>query len=394
MADKFPSTFVDKDTKQIKTFQTFTEKLAGEGIPDLGHLAVTGAKVVLLAPFVGGLLVAAPVAAGAVYLTKKGLSGLVNMMHTELFDKKGDDSFIHLDLTTEAARQQWGGIAGDSHKNFPAEYEKLVSMAGLKETPKILIIDQFFKKSAKSKFAGMISDYMAATTSRPDGGKPVVMLGKGALAELTPEELRCVVAHELTHLALSHPAKNVGWMAQMPLNGVLNMALLGVAVFGALPVLPVVGAVIGLNLLDRTLKSLKSRHKEEMADRGAALLTGGTKALGTSLEKIKGAMMKYRKLEIEEEFRAIGKQPPDPKHPYFRLKNWWKTMVDGTHPPNEKRSRLLDNFDRKHRTFCEDRRGEFAVLFNAAAAKPAEPQAPANTNKPPEPPAAAGPKVA
>lgn len=394
MADKFPSTFVDKETREIKKFQTWGEKLAGEGIPDLGHLAITGAKVVLLAPFVGGLLVAAPVAAAAVYLSKKGLSGLVNMMHEEIFDKKQDDSFIHLDLTTDRARREWRNLAGEQHRNFPEEYEKLVKMAGLKETPKILVIDQFFKKSAKTKFSGMISDYMAATTSRPDGKKPVVMLGKGAMAELTAEELRAVVAHELSHLALSHPAKNVGWIAQMPLNAVLNLSLLGVAVFGGLPVLPVVGLVAGLNLLDRALKSMKSRHKEEMADRGAALLTGSTQALGTSLEKIKAAMMKYRNLEIEEEYRAIGKLPPDPKHPYFRMKNKWRMMVDGTHPPNEKRSELLEKFGKKHESFCEDRRGEFAALFNAAAAKPDTAQPPANANVPPKPPAAAGPKVA
>jgi Zn-dependent protease with chaperone function len=345
----------------------------------------------MLAPFVGGLLIAAPVAAAAVYLSKKGLAGLVNVVHTEMFEKKENNNFIHLDLKTGHGRVRWHGIVGDRHKSFPEEYEKLIKMAGLKEMPRILIIDQIFKRNAKSRLSGMISDYMAATTSRPDGGKPVVMLGKGAIAELTPEELRGVVAHELTHLALAHPAKNVGWMAQMPLNGVLNAALLGVAVFGPLPVLPIVGAIVGLNLLDRTLKSLKSRHKEEMADRGAALLTGGTKALGTALEKIKQAMTKYRKIEIEEEFRALGKQPPDPKHPYFRLKNWWRMTVDGTHPPNEKRSMLLEKFEERHKTFCQRRQGEFTALFNAAA-KPA--QAPGNINKPAEPPAAAGPKAA
>lgn len=384
MADKFPSTFVDKDTGRIKKFQTALEKLSGEIVPSLGHVALIGAKAVLLAPFVGGLVVMAPVAVGVTYIGKKIFSGLVNKMHEKFFLKGFEvDDFKRLDPSSFSDVEKWKEIAKGKHPHFMEECKKLAEIAGLKETPKILVIDQFFKKSAKSKFAGMVSDYMAGTTSRPDGGRPIILLGKGAIEELTPEEMRAVMAHEFTHLALEHPKKNISWFSRMPLNTMLNAGLLVAAVYSALPVLPILGFIIATNIAGRALKSIESRHKEEMADRGAALITGGTGDLGTALEKIRAAMMKYRKLEIVEEFKAVGKQPPDPKHPYFRLKNAWKTFVDGTHPPNEKRSALLEDFGRKHSSYCDMRKAEFKAAFNGAAAYPQKPAEPANANIPP-----------
>ena len=240
----------------------------------------------------------------------------------------------------------------------------MAKLAQLEQVPKVLVIDQFFKKSGPSKLGGLVSDYMAGTTSRPTGKDPVIMLGKGALQELDAGELRAVMAHEMTHLNLKHPARGVRWLGRMPLNALLNAGLIGAALLGPLPFMPVLGIVLASNVIGTALKSLKSRQQEDLCDRGAALMTGGTGSLTTALKKIKESMLKMKRIETEYTYRAQGLEPPVEKPA-----GAWQRFVMATHPGNEHRAQKLAGFEKKYPEWCAQQRGLFSAAFNDAAAK-------------------------
>lgn len=385
MADTFPGTFVDEKSGEIRRIQTFSEKLAGDYLPEAGHVALLGVKLALLAPFAGGLAVAAPVALGVWALGRFGMRKLVDYIHEKqlLEHKQGD--FIGFDFSKEQDKRLFRQRFGDTHPNFPEEFLHMTKAAKLEETPKVFVIDQFFKKGGRQTLGGLVSDWMAGTTSRPTGKDPVIMLGKGALKDLNEGELRAVVAHEMTHLKLAHPAKSVRWQGRMPLNAFINVALVAAAIIGPLPLLPVFGIVVASNVIGRALKSVKSRHQEEMCDRGAALLTGGTGDLTSALGKIRGAMTKMQRIELEYRYRKEGLDPPEPQEA-----GWLTRFVNGTHPGNARREKLLDGFEKKHGGYTAQKRGFFSRTFNRAAEriKPPAQSAAVFTQKPKGPKAA------
>jgi Zn-dependent protease with chaperone function len=362
MADTFPSTFVDTKTGEITKFQTFMEKVKGEYLPETGHVGILGVKLAMLAPFVGGPLVAVGAAALVFGVTRAVVIKAVDMVHEKLLLRHKQGDFIEFDFSQQKDRDAFQKKFGATHPNFIDEYMHLTKAAKLEQVPKVFVIDQFFKKEGRTALGGLVSDYMAGTTSRPSGKDPVIMLGKGALKDLNEGELRAVVAHEMTHLALGHPKKGVRWMARMPLNGVINIALVGAALFGPLPFLPVLGVVVGSNVLGRALKSIKSRHQEEMCDRGAALMTGGTDDLSDALGKIRKAMVRMKSVETEYTYRSQGLDPPEPQEA-----GKLKQFIDGSHPSNERRNKLLDRFEDKHGGYAEKKRNFFAATFNKAA---------------------------
>ncbi len=362
MADTFPSTYVDSKTGQITQIQTFAEKLRGDYLPEAGHVAILGLKLAVLAPFVGGVAVVAAAATGVFLAGRWSVTKVTDMVHEKLLlqHKKGD--FIEFDFTQPQDRAAFQRKFGDTHPNFVDEYLHLTKAAKLEQVPKVFVIDQFFKKEGRATLGGLVSDYMAGTTTRPSGKDPVIMLGKGALKDLNEGELRAVVAHEMTHLTLEHPKKGVQWMARMPLNTAINVGLIAAAIIGPLPLLPVIGLVIGSNVVGRALKSLKSRYQEEMCDRGAALMTGGTEDLSTALGKIKKAMIKMKGIETEYKYRSQGLDPPAPQEP-----SKLATFVNASHPSNARRNALLDKFEEQHAGYVEKKRGFFAERFNKAA---------------------------
>ncbi len=373
MADKFPKAFVNEKTGEVKKLETLWDKVSGDWIPEAGHYAMIAAKVAVLAPVAGGLAITGG-AAAAVYLGSRwGMNKLFNFVHDKVLleNKKGD--FSEYDLTKPADKMAFEQRFGEKHPQFADDYLKMAEAAKLPQVPKLLVIEEFFKKQGKSKFGTIVSDYMAGVTTRPSGKDPVVMLGKGALAELDGKEMRAVMAHEFTHAKLGHPKDSAQWLTRLPVNSVLNMALLGFAVLGPLPVLPVLGFVLATNLVGKALKSVKSRHHEELCDRGAAILTGGTKDLSTALDKIKAQMVKYKILERKDAARKAflrgDAKTPDLKEEKLPEPSKFNRFVNATHPTNERRAQLLDEFEKKHSAYCEKKRSEFAAGFNEAAAR-------------------------
>ncbi|MDI1228377.1 MAG: M48 family metalloprotease [bacterium] len=368
MATTIPSPFVDEKTGEIRQFQTLPEKIKGEYLPEAGHIGILGVKLAMLAPFVGGMLIAAPVAIGFWALSRLGVTKAVDMVHEKLLLKHKQGDFLEFDFNDPKDRNAFQVKFGQEHPTFVVEYLHMAKAAKLAQVPKVFVIDQFFKKEGRATLGGLVSDYMAGTTTRPSGKDPVIMLGKGALSELDAGELRAVVAHEMTHVALDHPKNGVKWLARMPLNGIINASLIVAAIAGPLPLLPVIGVVAASNLVGRALKSIKSRHQEEMCDRGAALMTGGTGDLSTALAKIKNAMVKMKRIETEYQYKSQGLEPPKPAEA-----SWWNRFVNGSHPSNERRDALLKDFEKENPEYAAEKRGFFATAFNKAAARLAPP---------------------
>ncbi|MDF3022914.1 MAG: Peptidase family [Alphaproteobacteria bacterium] len=368
MADAIPSPFVDEKTGAIRQFQTLPEKIKGEYLPDAGHIGILGVKLAMLAPMIGGMVVAAPVALGFWALSRLGVTKAVDMVHEKLLLKHKSGDFQEFDFTNPKDRNAFQVKFGAEHPTFVDEYLHLAKAANLQQVPKVFVIEQFFKKEGRATLGGLVSDYMAGTTTRPSGKDPVIMLGKGALKELDAGELRAVVAHEMTHVALDHPKNGVKWLARMPLNGIINASLIVAAIAGPLPLLPVIGVVIASNVVGRALKSIKSRHQEEMCDRGAALMTGGTGDLTTALTKIKTAMVKMKRIETEYQYRSQGLEPPKPAET-----SWLNRFINASHPSNERRDTLLKDFEKENPQYAAQKRGFFATQFNKAAARLAPP---------------------
>jgi Zn-dependent protease with chaperone function len=368
MADKFPSTFVDEKTGDIQKFRTLRDKVE-DSMPDAAHYGLLAAKISLLAPFVGGVLVAAPAAAALWWGTRVAMKKSMNAVHDSLMKQHRQGEFSEYDLTKEDDRKAFDARFGRLQPQFADDYLKMAKLAHLEQVPKLMVIEPYFREQGRSRFAGMISDFMAAATSRPSGKDPVVLLGRGAMKELSPDEMRAVIGHEFTHVKLKHMTETANWLGRLSMSGVINAGLFGAALLGGLPILPVLGLIAVTNVIGTSLKSMQSRKHEELCDRGAALLTGGTKDLSAALGKIRGAMLKIRQMEVDEQFRARGMEPPK-----VREVGGLQRFINASHPSNEQREKLLNDFEKAYPEYCKKQRGLFAAAFNNAA-KP-RPEAP------------------
>ncbi len=370
MAEKFPSTFVDEKTGDIKKFQTVMDRVQ-DRLPDAAHYGLLAAKVSLLAPFVGGLLIAAPAATALWWGTRVTMKKGMDAMHDSLLNKHRQGEFSEYDLTKPEDRAAFDTRFGMLHPQFADDYLKMAKLARLEQVPKLMIIEPYFREQGRSRWSSMISDFMAAATSRPSGKDPVVMLGRGALSELSQEEMRAVIGHEFTHIKLGHMKETANWLGRSSMNGAINVGLVAAGLLGALPVLPVLGLIAVTSIVSTCLQSMQSRKHEELCDRGAALLTGGTKDLSSALGKIRGAMLHIRQMEVDEQFRARGMEPPKVQE----VKGGIKQFINATHPTNERREKLLNDFEKKHPDYCQKQRSLFIIFNRVAQPKLPKPEA-------------------
>ena len=131
------------------------------------------------------------------------------------------------------------------------------------------------------------------------GRKPRLHVTRGLVELLDPSELEAVVAHELSHVAhrdatvmtvvglpgavLAEGARGRGWAGWWPLQlGVVVASLIGRA------------GNVGTSLL--------SRHRELVADAGAATLTGHPSALASALLKVSGEQRRIP----DEDLRGVA----------------------------------------------------------------------------------------
>lgn len=399
MADKFPSTFVDEKTGQVKSMESLWDKLEADVLPKTGKWGVIGAKAAMIASTGLGLAVVLPVTAGVYLYTKSkinkvigaaqdkedarnkagfpgGLGGLPGRMGSRgMMILGGEETYDEFDMNKAEDRKAFVARYGARHPSLPDDILAMAKSAQLKEIPVV--------RMTHSMFPGP-DDYLCAATSRVDGTKPVVMIGRLAEKDLTPGEMRAVIGHELTHVKLGHVKDKYNDISRGLLNSALNIGLIATGIVGTLAAFTLatpffagvaaLGAMafkvslvaVGGGLINKALTSIQSRRREDLCDQGAAILTGGTQDLTNALKKIKGGMMKMHQREADLSSLMRGR----PGTAKVKEVGGFLRFLIATHPTAEHREAKLKKFEEKHKGYCEKKRSEFNAAFNAAAAKP------------------------
>ena len=174
-----------------------------------------------------------------------------------------------------------------------------------------------------------------------------VAVTNGAMRLLSRDELQGVIAHEFSHILNSDVRLNVRVMGL--LHGILILALLGRVLMrtrGRKNPLPVVG--FGLFLIGSTgfffgklIRSAVSRQREYLADASAVQFTRNPPGLAGALKKIGG---------LEQGSTMMSGNAEEASHFFFAngVSGFFSGLMS-THPPLEKRIRLLDPaFDGKY----------------------------------------------
>jgi heat shock protein HtpX len=166
----------------------------------------------------------------------------------------------------------------------------------------------------------------------------------GLLQLLEPHELEGVIAHELAHVA----HRDVLIMTVASFFASIAAMVVQFAPFlggsrdreGGQPAFIVVMLVsVAVYLLSFVLMLALSRHREFVADRGAAVMTGRPSALASALMKISGAMSRVpdRDLRVAAEMNAFFIVPA-------RVKGSLRSIMS-THPPMEQRIAALQRIE-------------------------------------------------
>ena len=369
MADGFPSHYVDPATGDVKQLGTIWDRLESDGLPKLADYALLGGKIALVA---SAAAVLSPVlAAGAVALPlvvwgaeKVYYRSLFNEVYDASLDetKSGGEQY---NMTTPQGQMKFARHFGDTQPTFGEDYLRMVKMAGLKSVPTIIVREADF--DGWGRFGGSQNDYNAGAISRADGTNPSIEIGQGVIEQMTPGELRAIIGHEITHLALGHTHDRMSWKARKLPGMIMTGMLAAAALFGAVPLLPAV-ALVGASFVASTcLESINSRRREELCDRGAALLTGGTEDLANGLKKLKAISRKMLEQDIAaaNTFSIIlGRRP---KRIKVQEESKIHRFMHATHPETSRRATLLEKFEEKYHAFCEKQRSLFRDAFNSRA---------------------------
>jgi heat shock protein HtpX len=172
------------------------------------------------------------------------------------------------------------------------------------------------------------------------GGPARLHLTTGLLLLLEPDELEAVIAHELSHLA-HHDARVmtiVGGTGDLLVGGTEGSASWS---FGLMPGI-LAAAAIGWASRLATLSF--ARHRELVADAGAAALTGRPAALANALRRISGELARVPALDL----RAAAAR--DVLHLLPAAGEADKAPVLRTHPPLTRRIQRLERLEQAIQT--------------------------------------------
>ena len=378
MAEGFPSTYVDPQSGEVRQLGSFWDKLGSDYLPKAADYALTAGKIGLLATAAATLspvlaigAIAAPV---GIWLAERATyKSAFNEVYEKSLDqtKSGGEQY---DMATPMGQAKFDRHFGDRQPTFGEDYVRMVKMAGLKTVPTIIVREDLY--NGWGRFSRSQDEYNAGAASRTDGTRASIEIGTGVIDAMTPGELRAIIGHEITHLALGHTKDRPSWLARHMPSMLLSAALVGAAVFGVVPLLPAF-VLVGVSAVASTcLESINSRRREELCDRGAAILTGGTADLASGLRKLKTISTKMLEQQVKEAnamsiLLGRGKGKIVIKKP-----GMWDSFMHGTHPPTERRAGLLEAFENKYHQFCEKQRSQFRDTFNARAARPARVERP------------------
>lgn len=364
MSAALPQKYIDKKTGVLRRLQSPRDYFLTETLPDIAHLGILGLKTAVAYSFFGPLALAIP--AASYVMTRQSMLYSGTKEHDKHFSSpvKSDGVSQRFHLSNAEDRARFTRSYGRHQPKLMMDVLHMTRSLGMKELPMIEVIDpvDFGRGKAEKKLVNMYAG--VATISRPDGKKPVLVIGAGAMQSVQPDEMRTIIAHEMTHAKLNHTRQNYLHIARRAANGALNLMLLATAVLGPLPLLPVIGFAVVTNIAQHTIENVRSRRREHLCDQGAALITGQTKEFISGLDKISRALAYANTALINRERLRKGQPPASPQEPGSVTK-----FFLATHPDKKSRFKRVAAFGQKFPDFCAQQKSGFAQAFAQAAAK-------------------------
>ncbi len=178
------------------------------------------------------------------------------------------------------------------------------------------------------------------------GSTPRLHVTQALLDLLDGDELRAVLAHELSHVA-NHDAA-VMTVVGMP-GALLLTGARRAAGGGWLPLQ--IGALIAglIGLCSRVGTSALSRSRELVADRGACAITGRPSALASALLKVSGALRQLPSADLREmaALNAFHLVAVEPRRPKWYASNRFARRLAATHPSLDQRLVALEQLERR-----------------------------------------------
>ena len=211
----------------------------------------------------------------------------------------------------------------------------------------------------------------------------VIGVTRGALTQLSREELQGVIAHEFSHIFNGDMRLNIRLIGV--LHGILLVGMIGYFILRSLRfagrsrskkggngIVVILALGVGLMVIGyagtffgQWIKAVVSRQREYLADSSAVQFTRNRDSIAGALKKIGGS--------------GAGSYIEDPaapqySHAYFAngLGSFWQSLF-ATHPPLEKRIRAIDpRWDGKFLTPRASRQPASPEASDAASAKATE----------------------
>ncbi len=209
--------------------------------------------------------------------------------------------------------------------------ENLTIVAGMK-MPKVNIIED---------------DSLNAYASGINEKTFTVTLSRGIIDKLNDDELEGVIAHELTHIRNRDVRLLIVSIIFVGIFAFLAQMFLRTMVFsggsrnrkdGTVMVLGLILAIIGY-FITMLFRFALSRNREYMADAGGAQLTKKPEALASALRKI-STDSRIEAVKRQDVSQLFIDNPQEKK----KKKSFSFNSLFATHPPIDKRIRLLEQF--------------------------------------------------
>lgn len=370
MSASGPAKYIDKKTGALRRLQSPRDSFLTETLPNIGHMAVLGIKAAAAYTFYGPLALAVP-AAGYFLIRQSALYGGAKSHDRGFANPHKSDAVSHrFHLSDAQDRKRFAESYGRMQPKLMRDVLCMAHSLEMTELPMIEVIDPIdFGNGKKEKnltnmYAGV------STVSRPDGKKPILLIGAGAMKITEPDEMRSIIAHEMTHAKLNHTRQKYLQLARKTTNIILNVMLVATAVMGPLPFLPVVALAVAGNVAQHTIENIRSRRREHLCDQGAALITGQTKEFISGLSKISRALVYANVTLINRDRQRKGQSPIEPAEP-----GAIKRFLLASHPDTKSRFKRVSAFGQKFPDFCARQKSKFAQDFARVSAKKKTPPA-------------------
>lgn len=308
--------YIDTRTGRLKYVEDGSEKLESAIIKG-AHFSILAAKYALAMP--------AALAAGMFGIGYVSYSALAKASIQSKMDKFLDGKERIYDLGIVNDRDTLYRRYPDMAQVLVRDFPVMSDMAGLKKLPHIVIS----------------AEQPTGIAVNIKNKNPVLIISQDDLADMDANELRVVIAHELTHCREKHILNMASLRGKKMLDWTANAALFAMAVTGHVPLLAAGVLAVGGSLACKLLSSASTRQNERIADKGALLLTGDATALASATND--GGY--YASLSPLKHF-----------------------FMD--HPSGTLRAQAAHSFKRENPELCQLQSDRFKRSFNKAAKPP------------------------